>query len=111
MSMDYVAVCLLIALSVGALGFQTCSDVRAMSDAREEAPLVGVVEDVNIVPDGGLLAGGQDVYLQIDDDVYRLISTDDPVPAEGAVVEYHVIDDRVFDVVNIDGESRQAKTS
>lgn len=104
MSMDYVAVCLLIALSVGALGFQTCSDVRAMSDAREEAPLVGVVEDVNIVPDGGLLAGGQDVYLQIDDDVYRLISTDDPVPAEGAVVEYHVIDDRVFDVVNIDGE-------
>lgn len=101
MTIDYVLWIALIALCVGTLGFQTCSEVHARSEAREEAPLVGVVDDVEIVSDGGLLAGGQDIYLQIDDEVYKYVS-EDPVPAEGSIIEYRVVDDHIFDVEKID---------
>lgn len=108
MTIDYVLWIALIALCVGTLGFQTCSEVHARSEAREEAPLVGVVDDVEIVSDGGLLAGGQDIYLQIDDEVYKYVS-EDPVPAEGSIIEYRVVDDRVFDVEKIDVGDEDAR--
>lgn len=92
---------ILLALPVGVLGIQTCSDNQAMSKAREDAPLVGVVEDVNMVSDGGLIGGDPDTYLQIDDEIYKYIS-EDPVPAKGSVVKYRVVDDRVIDVEKID---------
>lgn len=92
---------ILLALPVGVLGIQTCSDVHATSEAREEAPLVGVVEDVNMVSDGGFIGGDPDTYLQIDDEIYKYISKD-PVPAKGSVVKYRVVDDRVIDVEKID---------
>lgn len=108
MTMDYVLWIVLIALGVGTLGFQTCSEVHARSEAREEAPLVGVVDDVEIVSAGGLLASGQDIYLQIDDEVYKYVS-EDPVPAEGSIIEYRVVDDHIFDVVKIDGGDEDAR--
>lgn len=99
---------ILIALPVGVLGIQTCSDNQAMSKAREDAPLVGVVEDVNMVSDGGLIGGDPDTYLQIDDEIYKYIS-EDPVPAKGSVVKYRVVDDRVFDVEKIDVGDEDAR--
>lgn len=108
MTIDYVLWIALIALCVGTLGFQTCSEVHARSEAREEAPLVGVVDDVEIVSDGGLLAGGQDIYLQIDDEVYKYVS-EDPVPAEGSIIEYRVVDDHIFDVEKIDVGDEDAR--
>ena len=74
MTIDYVLWIALIARCVGTFGFQTCSEERATSEAREEAPLVGVVEDVNMVSDGGLIGGDPDTYLQIDDEIYKYIS-------------------------------------
>lgn len=108
MTIDYVLWIASIALCVGILGFQTCSEVHARSEAREEAPLVGVVDDVEIVSDGGLLAGGQDIYLQIDDEVYKYVS-EDPVPAEGSIIEYRVVDDHIFDVEKIDVGDEDAR--
>lgn len=108
MTIDYLLWIILIALCVGTLGIQTCSDVHATSEAREEAPLVGVVDDVEIVSDGGLLASGQDIYLQIDDEVYKYVS-EDPVPAEGSIIEYRVVDDHVFDVEKIDVGDEDAR--
>lgn len=108
MTMDYVLWIVSIALVVGTLGFQTCSEFHARSEAREEAPLVGVVDDVEIVSDGGLLASGQDIYLQIDDEVYKYVS-EDPVPAEGSIIEYRVVDDHVFDVEKIDVGDEDAR--
>lgn len=99
---------ILIALPVGLLGIQTCSDNQAMSKAREDTPLVGVVEDVNMVSDGGLIGGDPDTYLQIDDEIYKYIS-EDPVPAKGSVVKYRVVDDRVFDVEKIDVGDEDAR--
>lgn len=99
---------ILLALPVGVLGIQTCSDNQAMSKAREDAPLVGVVEDVNMVSDGGLIGGDPDTYLQIDDEIYKYIS-EDPVPAKGSVVKYRVVDDRVIDVEKIDVGDEDAR--
>lgn len=99
---------ILLALPVGVLGIQTCSDNQAMSKAREDAPLVGVVEDVNMVSDGGLIGGDPDTYQQIDDEIYKYIS-EDPVPAKGSVVKYRVVDDRVFDVEKIDVGDEDAR--
>ena len=108
MTIEYVLWIVSIALAVGTLGFQTCSEFHARWEAREEAPLVGVVDDVEIVSDGGLLASGQDIYLQIDDEVYKYVS-EDPVPAEGSIIEYRVVDDRVFDVEKIDVGDEDAR--
>mgnify|MGYP007024222174 CR=1 FL=1 len=108
MTIDYVLWIALIALCVGTFGFQTCSEERATSEAREEAPLVGVVEDVNMVSDGGLIGGDPDTYLQIDDEIYKYIS-EDPVPAKGSVVKYRVVDDRVIDVEKIDVGDEDAR--
>lgn len=108
MTMDYVLWIVSIALVVGTLGLQTCSEFHARWEAREEAPLVGVVDDVEIVSDGGLLASGQDIYLQIDDEVYKYVS-EDPVPAEGSIIEYRVVDDHVFDVEKIDVGDEDAR--
>lgn len=99
---------ILLALPVGVLGIQTCSDNQAMSKAREDAPLVGVVEDVNMVSDGGLIGGDPDTYLQIDDEIYKYIS-EDPVPAKGSVVKYRVVENRVFDVEKIDDGDEDAR--
>lgn len=99
---------ILLALPVGVLGIQACSDNQAMSKAREDAPLVGVVEDVNMVSDGGLIGGDPDTYLQIDDEIYKYIS-EDPVPAKGSVVKYRVVDDRVIDVEKIDVGDEDAR--
>lgn len=99
---------ILLALPIGVLGIQTCSDNQAMSKAREDAPLVGVVEDVNMVSDGGLIGGDPDTYLQIDDEIYKYIS-EDPVPAKGSVVKYRVVDDRVIDVEKIDVGDEDAR--
>lgn len=108
MTIDYLLWIILIALCVGTLGIQTCSDVHATSEAREEAPLVGVVEDVNMVSDGGLIGGDPDTYLQTDDEIYKYIS-EDPVPAKGSVVKYRVVDDRVIDVEKIDVGDEDAR--
>lgn len=108
MTIDYLLWIILITLCVGALGIQTCSDVHATSEAREEAPLVGVVEDANMVSDGGLIGGDPDIYLQIDDEIYKYIS-EDPVPAKGSVVKYRVVDDRVIDVEKIDVGDEDAR--
>ena len=105
---DCLLFAILIALPVGFLGIQTCSDTQAMSKAREDAPLVGVVEDVNMVSDGGLIGGDPDTYLQIDDEIYKYIS-EDPVPAKGSVVKYRVVDDRVIDVEKIDDRDEDAR--
>lgn len=108
MTIDYLLWIILITLCVGTLGIQTCSDVHATSEAREEAPLVGVVEDANMVSDGGLIGGDPDIYLQIDDEIYKYIS-EDPVPAKGSVVKYRVVDDRVIDVEKIDVGDEDAR--
>lgn len=108
MTIDYLLWIILITLCVGTLGIQTCSDVYATSEAREEAPLVGVVEDANMVSDGGLIGGDPDIYLQIDDEIYKYIS-EDPVPAKGSVVKYRVVDDRVIDVEKIDVGDEDAR--
>lgn len=105
---DCLLIAILIALPVGLLGIQTCSDNQAMSKAREDAPLVGVVEDVNMVSDGGLIGGDPDTYLQIDDEIYKYIS-EDPVPAKGSVVKYRVVENRVFDVEKIDDGDEDAR--
>ena len=105
---DCLLFAIMIALPVGLLGIQTCSDNQAMSKAREDAPLVGVVEDVNMVSDGGFIGGDPDTYLQIDDEIYKYIS-EDPVPAKGSVVKYRVVDDRVIDVEKIDVGDEDAR--
>lgn len=105
---DCLLFAIMIALPVGLLGIQTCSDNQAMSKAREDAPLVGVVEDVNMVSDGGFIGGDPDTYLQIDDEIYKYIS-EDPVPAKGSVVKYRVVDDHVFDVEKIDVGDEDAR--
>ena len=43
MTIDYVAWIVVIALTVGVFGVQTCSDTQAMSKAREGALSVGEV--------------------------------------------------------------------
>lgn len=108
MTIDYVLWIVLIAFVVGVFGVQTCSDTQAMSKAREDAPLVGVVKDVNMVSDGGLIGGDPDTYLQIDDEIYKYTS-EDPVPAKGSIVEYRVVDDRVIDVEKIDVGDEDAR--
>lgn len=105
---DCLLFAIMIALPVGLLGIQTCSDSQAVSKAREDAPLVGVVEDVNMVSDGGFIGGDPDTYLQIDDEIYKYIS-EDPVPAKGSVVKYRVVDDRVIDVEKIDVGDEDAR--
>lgn len=94
---------MLAVLALGSLiGFTSCERY----EARKGAPEVGVVEEVTI-PSGSSLFRDDDVYLQIDDKIYRY-DPEGPVPSEGSIVEYRVIKDKVFDVETVDVETDES---
>lgn len=90
--MEMIISALIGVLLIGAQVMLVAGPVCETARAREEAPQVGVVEDVEI-------AGGYrpHTYIQVDGCVYTYDS-EGPVPAEGAVIEYRPAGRRAIDV-------------
>lgn len=89
---------LLIGVGLMGVAGPVCETARA----REEAPQVGVVEDVEVT--GGYRPH---TYIQVDGCIYTYDS-EGPVPAEGAVIEYRPAGDRAIDVEVLDLGDRGA---